>query len=85
MYGRFRGDLPRAFALYERLRVPRAALLLGNTRGGSGITLADHPVVVWLRNVLIRAVVGLTGSTPLSYLWAYDTEAEVERAAGKGP
>ncbi|KAG2453408.1 hypothetical protein HYH02_001631 [Chlamydomonas schloesseri] len=77
---RFRGDVPAALQLYQRLRVPRAAALLGDTRKGGEVSGLDSPLFIAVRNALLRAFVGVTGGLPLGWLWSYDTKKVVREA-----
>ncbi|KAG2438726.1 hypothetical protein HXX76_005271 [Chlamydomonas incerta] len=77
---RLRGDVPAALQLYQRLRVPRAAALLGDTRAGGEVSGLDSPFFIAVRNTLLRAFVGITGGLPLGWLWSYDTEKVVREA-----
>ncbi len=75
-------QLEEALALYEAIRLPRAAMLLSHARKAGSIARVEGRMATWLRDSVLRVLVWVCGGSPPSgWLWGYDCGKEVAKAA----
>jgi salicylate hydroxylase len=77
---RCNGDVAAALKLYEKLRVKRAKDILQYSRQAVRVQNLDSSTSIWLRDNMMRLMVGLNKTIPSDWLWSYDCEREVQQA-----
>lgn len=72
--------MPAALQLYEKVRLPRAAALLDNSRTASAVSSADGWLAITARNTVLRVIEATLGALPSDFMWGYDTDKALEAA-----